>query len=847
MSADSGKQGKHLTQTDRARLLRLGQELNLSKKQIDRLEKLAMGSNFTATPKPVVQSEHNHNIEVGSKDYLMIESSGSQDINFQKDELILKKLVEANAPWSQIYTQASQMYQRQPSDLRAVKVVELTLIHGELNFVVEQTRYFLSCQPNFYEVFGEESRPWLILALWKKNAHDLLNKFLSSRDKKNKLTAVERFYLYWYAYRSNDFTRAWQLYLDSHQSMEHAAKDYGNQIGMNWGALILSLGKVASHFNYLSRAREFWEQIPKNDLVFDEARSLLFGAVVEKDKNGRSVYENELHGEADWKYRVKKIYGFLQDLRSHNGDPAVDRVALNDLFNNIWRWVPETPDSRIAIAKLIVASVDLKDELPGIMIPATKMAEDFSSASLEQGFWPPFLEIDSDNEIFDLYWQAVAKFHLYCIGAGSETDLWESHDVIYMASEKWDRPIPVSWKDLHRKGFRSVSRNPNLLELDRNRLLRQLQVAVDPKNLDNREIIQYLESCEKPSFQVLSRLEQVSASRHLYSVQVKILLAKSRFWNLTNDDLDKLFYVSASIQDHDLAWRVATVLDGRSILSEFLDAPWSVSGEKRFAYRLSNPLTNDIQKSVDDFPNHVGKVITSMITLGPLIPDLLMAVGQDIGSQRINMGREKTPAYKAEVHIRQVPWLKRGRKRFFSKNYQSLQSAIAIPPCVSVLPSNLWSEIVIRVCESLYLPLISWNISTLYKVFDQALLQSEGLMLKSRPKVSSKLGKWIRGLNYDQKRAWYFLSEEGERLSDDQFQQYVMQFIFRIATVMCPNHREALESLKTMRVNLDFYRDLEKWILAEGYSDIRKRLRMINLSSVPTQIQKTSSILQQRS
>ena len=99
----------------------------------------------------------------------------------------------------------------------------------------------------------------------------------------------------------------------------------------------------------------------------------------------------------------------------------------------------------------------------------------------------------------------------------------------------------------------------------------------------------------------------------------------------------------------------------------------------------------------------------------------------------------------------------------------------------------------------------------------------------------AKAASWIQKHSQGKQELWYELARVIEDLKYDRCLELLAIAVTRVATVLDQDHAQSLLSLKRMNVPVSVVWALEKWILSEDYSILRKRMgtkNRVKLSSV---------------
>ena len=84
--------------------------------------------------------------------------------------------------------------------------------------------------------------------------------------------------------------------------------------------------------------------------------------------------------------------------------------------------------------------------------------------------------------------------------------------------------------------------------------------------------------------------------------------------------------------------------------------------------------------------------------------------------------------------------------------------------------------------------------------------------------------KWYRSLGETERLAWLDMVQIIGKKPSHVLSQHVAYMVFRLALLLLPAHREALQSLHEMKMPLGYVRDLERFILSDPYGRYREHI-----------------------
>jgi hypothetical protein len=186
-----------------------------------------------------------------------------------------------------------------------------------------------------------------------------------------------------------------------------------------------------------------------------------------------------------------------------------------------------------------------------------------------------------------------------------------------------------------------------------------------------------------------------------------------------------------------------------------------------------------------------------------------------------------------------LSWLAVPKKRYLFSGESAL-GATPVPAFMQKLPANPWAILVAKLAERLGANAYGFKLSRL-AVQTQDLIPRIAAR-QDLKRHSGKIAKWLKELTAEQRAAWTDLSALTRGYEDAEAEDALAMFICRLATLMLQNHHLALTSLQAMRANATVIWDLERFIVSDAYSDLRKNLETQSRVPVPNALARLSTI-----
>lgn len=733
-------------------------------------------------------------------------------------EMRLRRKIEAEQSWTAFRVEAWQLYESFPRPEMAARISELAFLYGSVNELEDVLSSLSKQSVEFLPLLELQMHSHMIVKLWQGKRFQLLDSILFRKEIALRLQPVERLYCCWSYIERGQVEQAYRFYRRYEQELVNAQKHYGTLVRKQSSELALVIGRAALQMEDESLAVKLLESIPQDAHEFQKALDLLLDLHVERDEAGFCAYGQKLNRELDWKARVGLFDSFLIRIqRVENGLPR-ERAALNALLADPLKWVPESPEAWQMMAELLLQYSKLEPLLPNILKTFSDRAVQYHKPSYEHALWAPVLDHDFGNPVRTWFWRSIALMHEFVWGLGQdETRLWEARRVYLEASAHHGKALPISWQTLHRALLQWIQKSERLNEILRNKLLLAAKLVGETRDLSEQDISAYLTNVPMPSAIVLDLLETLARERQQWGLELFILDRKAAIYHHTNQSLDRLWELGAQLKRPDLCWRAATLLKARTVMRPELDRHWAISGEKRRDFPINDLTDAHVKRIVQSFEGYERKLVESLLSVGPLIPELLAGLHQHLVPLKKTKD-QSVAEEQAQEALDKASWLFTPKK-MFSPNPSGLWQPK--PLFFSNLIDSKWSMIFVGLAQRLGLTVWEWQLSLLNQ-------QIENLVPKMTRGVeetaTGKVGRWLRNLTPQQRKSWYEFAQMPKRFDDEKAQEILGRFLVRLTTAMHQDHLMALRNLEKMRAPLRLRWDLENWIVSEAYGDIRKSL-----------------------
>lgn len=767
-------------------------------------------------------------------------SSSATGQRISQLEMRLRHLTEHEAPWDEIEPLVMELYRLSATPTTAARALELAYLFAPLDPIEALLKRFATEQAAFWRHIHKAVRGNLTLNLWAAKQSDLLLPILYREKDQGYLQGIERFCVFWSLLNVRDGSPALVYFRKFRDAITQAAENQGAKVGISPALFYLAVGRLTAEFGETEEARAALELVPSDAPERDEALRLLLEIAVDRNRAGRSHYMEMIYAAASDQDRVKLLKKFLAATRGMGGFRDRNRPALNEIVLDPLLLVQEDADTWRSLSLTIFEARDLEGLIPNLLAMFRKNAERFYAPLLDAALWQGPL-LNQGDAASDLYWRGVALLHHYVnSGVAQQEALWQARDLVTRAKQKSDRPLPLEWRELHKAAFAWIAKNHYLIEPDRERMLRQMRIAVEAAHCAKSDIEDYLKDGEKAPVTVLSALQTLVRDKRDPELEYRLILKRATHTHLTNADLNRLWHLANASKDADLAWRIATILNARLVLLPQVRAAWEISGEKRSQYTMLQPPREYVEILLNGFEPQSKRLAFACLTVGWALPDLLAIMDEGARTQRRPATAPDSVERRVDEALAAISWLGAPRRRYrFS--FEASPLGTGVPNFVQVLPSNAWSVLMARLSERLGINAWGWKLSRLHQ-------QIEGLIprIASRQDLrrhSGKVADWLKMLTPEQRSAWQDMALLSRTIEDDRGVFTIAAFICRFATMIYSNHFMALQSLQTMRAPIEIIWDLEHFILSEAYGKLRQESGLASRVPVPNALQRLTSIL----
>ncbi len=737
----------------------------------------------------------------------------------EKDiDLRLRQLIQGGAPWHVISELLWHDFQLSPSDQKAARLLETSFVQTSPIETVETfIRLMTDGSRSFYWLLHPSLRDFL-LEHADASMVEALYWMIAKEKSDSRLTDIEVLFTFLRLNEAKDKMAAW-MYFKRNEKRILAELSDQLRFGYSRDQLYLKIGELALQLGYDEEARELFNELPRPSKERDLALVILLkyeSSTFDRSKDG---FVRQLEATPNWQDRIKIIEGFCQEIRRGGGLRDPNRSSLNMIMKNLLQWVPRTNDAWRAAGELILRNRDLGNLVPALYQAFYDNACVHHAAEIDQSLWLAAIHLRPETP-GEAYLSGLGWLHHF-VASSNRTDnaLWTARKMIeHAASTSGTAGLPWAWRELVRTALNYIERSQLVLERDRKRILSALRISVDGVNSSTEVIQTYLALSDAPTPEIIAELAEQAWQKKNYPAYVGLAARGASLTTYSNPVLDRLWHANANLGDHDLSWRVATVLATRAKLSPKIRYSWEISGERRSVY-APTPLTNiDVEFLLADFSKKSRRVLHGLFLLGRRISELVENTKGTVLNDRPSMVGSNATETSIVKAVTQIGLVSAG------KHVQEMASVSELPFDIAALiqspDSNPWLFTTRLLFERLGMSSWGYQRQTLME-FTTSVLPLIGSSASSN--ISAKLGKWLMSLNTHQRAAWGELAAGLAEISDPEFQRDVVQFVIRLATMIYPSHYDGLLTLQKSRTSLVTLRGLEYFILSATYSEFRRR------------------------
>ncbi len=733
-------------------------------------------------------------------------------------ELRLRQKIEAEQNWNAFRKDAWLLYESYPRSDVAARLCELAFLYGSAAELEDVLMTLLRDAVDFYGALDAEMRLHIVLKLWANQRLTVLDGLLFRKDLQLRLLPLERLYCCWAFLQAGELTRAYRFFRQHDQEIWSAQKTFAGHLKQSESEFAYMMGRAALAEHDEPMALQLLEAIPRYASEFQKALDLLLDIRVERNEQGFCVYGQKLQKEMDWRGRVTLLDSFLLRIQRFEASAPKDRAALNELLKDPFRWFPEQPEAWQALVETLLDYQQLEYLLPNLMGSLKVRATQFFKPVFDHALWFPVSQHEFQDPLRSEYWRGISLLHEFTWTQGEKEELlWRSRQHLLEAEDLAGKNLQPGWPELQHALLHWISKTSRMDENRRKTLLLVVKLMGDAKDVTEADISRYLANVTEPTQEVMHALEQLVRQRGQTDLEAFLLERKCGKLHYTNQDLERMWLLSGTLQRYDQCWRIATIAKNRLVLNSDLERSWVISGEKKREFSLHSLQDSHLKLITQSFEGSDRKLVEALLSVGPMVPELLASL--NVKLTPVKKGKGLTSA-EEEIHslLESQTWLPNGKKLFTTHPGGMWHVK---PPFFASLLDTKWVLLFMAIAQRCGVTAWDWQLSLLHHQIESLVPRmSRGM----EAPTTGKVGRWLRLLSPQQRKSWYELAQLSRRFTDEQAQLVLARLFGKIACSMLQDHTLILQSLDKLRAPLRLRWDMEQWVVSDTYGDLRKSL-----------------------
>jgi hypothetical protein len=773
----------------------------------------------------------------------LAEALARNESQTKQDQLLiiearLKKLFALQAPWSEISLTAWSLFQADPSEKLAAKIIQLVTLNGSHAEIIGALERVVSFSREAYFLVSEDYRVYIVSLLWFEERLDLIGTIFFNQPS-HKMLPIEKLYCYLSLMGNEEFIKAYQFYKDHDEEMMEAVRTFGPKVGVTVDSYLLMTGELAFKLGYEVQGRQILSKISSTSKEYKLASNLVFSLGLSDVEKQESLFINEFKDKKTWKKRLEFLSGLLVKSRKLGPIRDRDRPALDHFLRLMPEFCDLTQEVLSGVSSILADHTVLQDRLPNYMHFYRGHVGHFYSAEAAEAIWAPLLKTASKDKMFDRYWRGVAHFHLFMARRlRMESHLWQAHQELADIEKSWRMVLPMKWNDLLRLGLQHISKDPALEENARHAILLRFKILLEPDQISKSELLRLFNSGMSLPLSSTQHLIGHIRSHGLSAFELFMLRMQGQQFAYRNQELDRIWQLACELEQPGLAWTTATVLKSRHDMHESVLHAWQLSYEGKEDILPRIPPRNVLVSLFNDREDKVRRFLESLLIIGPKIPQLLTQLDPEAGRVKIKSPAEDSLLYQVEKHLDKIAWLP---QHSYSYHYgrQRIAADYPVPSFIRHWPETVFAYMMLAIARRSGFGSFGWSAVQLIQWI-------QGLYFKTKlhipEKMQAALAGWLSGLTEEEKDAWHQLIKTEYDFGPDEGLSLLACYICRLALMIYPHHLHALETLQAMQTDLVVLRDAEAFLLSSGYAEIRDKLGLKCRTIIPLALRRMPSI-----
>lgn len=744
---------------------------------------------------------------------------------------LLRNKVNEGAEWQELKDILRRWWLHEPSLTLSGKILEMS-------YVWSGSESFLEVLPWFHEMSAWQSlheaiRSDILRKYHKDPRLEPVITYLTDEALAPWLLGCERLLVVMNAARQKDHGLVFKLHTRFASQLKETLVESADRFGIQQGDYKYQIAVARLEQGYLEEAMAMVKTILPSEGAYQPASKLKRRILAQKKSTTNSQMHSKIIQEVvarnDWDRNEQTFRYYLEKMRTNPGSSQGIVSIMNELLIKDLVVPMDLPGALSRYVGMCLEYFDLYEMLPNILSVLTKNACVFHPPAIDGAIWNHFLSGQIPDFPCDP-WRAVALFHRFMAwGLKAEDALWQSYDLMKKSRHNLNYVMDVDFEDLKTAALKHLSSSP--LHDRTSGIKALLEICTDDKHVDGTKIENYLTSIRRPKYQVISRLYQIAHGKKLSEYCHKIIHVMVQNGFLLTSHMKYYLSMTMQSQQPDLAWRISTLLIARSESLGHIEQLWQVSGENRKIYHMTPMEPSDLEGVLTNLVSSSSwKVFSSLLSVGSRIPELISHASYQHHVTKWKSPQENSLEERILRGLNDYPWLKKPPKRVADHPLHSYAAA-QIPEAENWILSP-YSLCVSYLMEYLGLISIRGDLLRLRSLVTLT-TQTDHALFKQNP-TKRVCVKWYKSLSAKQRIAWLDICRETRKKIPLELSQDMVKLSMRLAVMMMPGHYEALKTLQRLKVPLIYLRDIEAFMLSDGYGQFRQERNIHHKVPIPS-------------
>lgn len=744
----------------------------------------------------------------------------------------LRQLVQNQVSWAEISHLLTAALQVNPSPDIAVQFIELSFVYSTADDTVKCFKQITDLGVSgFYQNLHGKVRDFLIANTYEsREQSEKIYAMINGKGSPTfQRTPTEIIFTFDCLSKAKDQTAAW-IYYCGHKDviLDSCASEHVLAL-MSSDQLLRKIGRLALKLGYDEEARHVFAKLTPNSPERDESLQEILNYDTSILDRGRHRYFTSLESKSSWTERLELIEEYCRSSRKKDGFSDHNRPALNTILKSLIQWIPSTSEAWESAASLILRNADLLNILPDLWHLFKSQVSIFHPPAIDRALWTSLTKISTQNQTEE-FLKAAAELHLFIADSSyDETKLWRSIQMFQDINTRHQDKDYSGWRDLIGCAQKHVETTPVMLQQTKDHKIACLRIAIHGTASSDTVIDTYLSLTRSPPAAFIEAMADQAWQEKNVLLFLKITARHTRLAGISPRLLQNVWIAANTLNNQDLAWRVATIASSRGSLNKNLQQTWEISGEKRSAYNPQALQNTEIEVALEDFPNSTQSALRALTVLGSSLNHLAISLRRAGFASAPSL----SPADPIQVNIQKA--LERSCLTSPGKTIAAAVGNRVLSnefTCL-VLETDLnpWTYAVRSVLERLSAPAWNYQEENL-KDFVRSCSSITSLASFKSP-VPTTIGKWLNKLSSAERTAW---SELNSMIADGvlvNFNASLACFAIRLATLIYPSHNLALSTLHKVNSPPNLIQDLEAFLLSPRYTAFRQKNGIFSRVSVP--------------